>query len=54
MVDASNQKGYGSAGMQNAIGFVPSIISRPNVGTMIGPVLVMENAASPSRSAISG
>ena len=54
VVDASNQKGYGSAGMQNAIGFVPSIISRPNVGTMIGPVLVMENAASPSRSAISG
>lgn len=40
--------------MQNAIGFVPSIISRPNVGTMIGPVLVIENAASPSRSAISG
>ena len=39
--------------MQKAMGFVPSIISRPNVGTMIGPVLVMEKAARPSRSAIS-
>ena len=47
-------EGYGSAGIQNASGLVPSIISRPNVGTIIGPVLVMENAASPSRAAISG
>ncbi len=39
--------------MQKASGFVPSIISRPNVGTMIGPVLVIEKAASPSPAAIS-
>ena len=40
--------------MQKASGLVPSIISRPNVGTMIGPVLVMENAHRPSLAAISG
>ena len=51
--ETANQNGYGSAGMQNASGLVPSIASRPNVGTIIGPVLVIENAASPSFSAIS-
>ena len=54
VVEASNQKGTGSAGMQKASGLVPSIISLPKVGTMIGPVLVIEKAHSPSRAAISG
>ena len=47
LVDASKKNGYGSAGMEIAIGFVPSMAFLPNVGTTMASEFVKAIPMSP-------
>ena len=52
VVATSYSMGMGSAGMAKAMGFVPSMTSRPNVGTQMACVFVKHMPSMSSRSAI--